>query len=104
VIWGGATGLAAGDSVVRAGLVGAVDGGGVVAKGRGASVTATALVRGLGATGAEGRPAFCGTNGAGALTSEVLAVASCEAKWMMWSGLVASSEFASSVRTRAARP
>ena len=69
--------MAAGDSVVRAGLVGAVDGGGVVAKGRGASVTATALVRGLGATGAEGRPAFCGTNGAGALvlTREVGAVA-----------------------------
>jgi hypothetical protein len=79
VICGGASGLGTGDSVVRAGLVGAVDGGVVVAKGRGASVTATAtaLVRGLGATGAEGRPALCGTNGTGALvlTKAVGAVA-----------------------------
>ena len=59
--------MAAGGSGVRAGLVGAVDGGVVVARGRGASVTATALVRGLGATGAVGRPGLCGTNGVGAL-------------------------------------
>ena len=59
--------MAAGSSGVRAGLVGAVDGGVDVARGRGASVTATALVRWVGATGAAGRPGLCGTNGAGAL-------------------------------------
>ena len=68
---GGATGLAAGGSGVRAGLDGGVDGavdGGVdVARGCGASVTATALVRWVGATGAAGRPGLCGANGAGAL-------------------------------------
>ena len=63
--------MAAGGSGVRAGLNGgvdgAVDGGIVVARGRGASVTATALVRGLGTTGSAGRLDLCGTNGAGAL-------------------------------------
>ena len=59
--------MTAAGSGVRAGLVGAVDGGVGVAEGRGASATATALVRELGATGAVGRTAFCGTNGVGAL-------------------------------------
>ena len=67
MVCGGAAGLGTGDSVVRAGLVGAVAGAVGVAEGRGASVTATALVRELGATRAVGRTAFCGTNGAGAL-------------------------------------
>ncbi len=59
--------MAAGGSGVRAGFDGAVGGGVVVARGLEASVTATALVRWVGATGAVGRPGLCGTTGAGAL-------------------------------------